>query len=314
MPVWLLIIADRYGPAERRSVPVTAPTWFFDGQLYLAAVLQIINIILIGVMVSQLRWDSVAIIAPSFTDLLILRILGGTNACCSVIAPAHELIHRRSRWQRSLGRLMLISVFYDHFFISHKLGHHARLGYAEDPSTAYLHEDYDSYLKRSISRQWQLAWQNRPRAVVKGIAVEVLLMVLYGLFFGPLALFVWMYLSWVAIRLLEAVNYFQHFGMTVQSGHSGYTAWRCDSAVSLFMFFSLTRHADHHRRPAKPYQELQSSEKGPLLPYGYLGMALWVKNASRSFRDWAGNEMLSRKPVARPCATDVEPAPSTRSG
>ena len=311
-PVLLMVVADRWGPGESRPVPHAAPRVFFDGLLWCLFLLQMANVVAMGWMVSRLQWSGGETIVTSLLNLVVLRILCGTNACCSVIAPAHELIHRRSRWQRRIGRLMLMSVFYDHFFVSHRLGHHAQLGTAGDPSSCSADESYRAFFWRSLRGQWRIAWRSQPRTLLIGLGVELLLMGLYLMAFGGLALFAWIYVSWVAVRLLEAVNYFQHFGLTSDSDRSGETAWHCDSAVSLFMFLGLTRHADHHRRPGVAFTELNEVAGGLQLPFGYLVMAIWVKNASGSFRRWAINEMGQKAEAVRPC-TEVTNAEALRS-
>lgn len=301
LPVWLLIAADYWGPAERRNISPSAPRWFFDDLLYALAALQLLNLLAMGLLVSRLGWADGPAIGTSLANLLALRILGGTNACCSVIAPAHELLHRRSHWQRGLGRWLLMTVFHDRFYVAHRIGHHARLGGPEDPSTAQMDESYEAFCRRSLAGQWRMAWRHQPRALLYGLAAELFMAGLYGLAFGGLALFMWGYINVVAVRLLEAVNYFQHFGLTRPAGQARPAAWRCDSAVSLFLFLGLTRHADHHRRPGVRYPELEATGEGPVLPLGYLGMAIWVKNASGSFRRWAVGEgfVAGRRPGAK---------------
>lgn len=289
VPVWLLIALDHWGPDEQRVIPSDAPDWFFDGLIYLLVALQITNVLALGLMVSRLTWTGAEAVA-SMTDLVVLRILYGTTACCAVICPAHELIHRRQRWQRWLGRVLLMTVFYDHFHIAHKAGHHARLGSRDDPSTALPDESYGEFCRRSLIQQWCLAWSLQPRTVMQGLLAQAVFALAFGLAFGPLALFALGYVAGVGIRLLEAVNYFQHFALTLASGRSVVTAWRSDSAVSLFLFLGLNRHADHHRRPAVAYHQLIALDDGPCLPCGYLGTAIWVKNASGSFRRWALSE------------------------
>jgi alkane 1-monooxygenase len=290
-PVWLLIAADRWGPAECRMVPPTAPRWFFDGLLYALAGLQILNILALGLMVSRLSWTTAPDFGAGLANLLAVRILMGTNSCCAAIAPAHELIHRRRRGLRWLGRLLLITVGYDHFFVAHRRGHHAKLGSSEDPSTARLGESYEAFFRCSLARQWRIAWRTERRSALGGLAAEALLLVAFGWIFGLLALFMLLYQALVAVRLLEAVNYFQHFGLTLDSGRAAATAWDTDSAVSLFLFLGLSRHADHHRRPGVPYPELRSLPEGPRMPYGYLGMALWVKNRNAAYRRWAAERV-----------------------
>ncbi len=302
LPVFALILADLWGPDECRRVPATAPRWFFDGILHGLVGLQIANLLAMGGMVARLDWTVGSDILTALVNLLALRILGGTNVCCSVIAPAHELIHRRSRWQRRWGRLLLLTCFYDHFQVSHRLGHHARLGTGDDPSSALASETYPVFFWRSLRGQWRIAWRHRPRVVLQGLVIEFGMMAAYALAYGGMALFMWGYINVVGIRLLEAVNYFQHFGLRRTSADPRSTAWRCDSAVSLFLFLGLPRHADHHRRPGVSYPDLEIRSGQPRLPCGYLGMAVWVKNASGSFRRWAGRAGGWDSGSARPCA------------
>ena len=295
-PVWFLIAADFISPAERRKTPENAPKWFFDCLLHGLAGLQILNILAMGQMVSSLDWawrlsDDMVL---TLSNLVALRILGGTNACCGVIAPAHELTHRRSRWLKVLGRIMLISVFADHFRLAHKVGHHACLGQANDPSTATQDETYNQFLRRTLPAQWKVAWRHDSDAVLVSLATQALYLLSFWYCFGNLAAFMLLYQSWVAIRLLEAVNYFQHFGLTRTSGWARGSAWRCDSAVSLFLFLGLTRHSDHHQRAATPFHALADQAGHPRLPFGYLVTAIWVKNASHHFRSWAVKHGLTR--------------------
>lgn len=306
LPVWLLIAADRWGPAERRMVPPEAAGWFFDAVLYALVVLQILNIGAMGWMVSRLAWDTPPDVLAAAADLVALRILMGSNSCCAAIAPAHELTHRRHRLQRLLGRILLVTVGYDHFHIAHRWGHHAKLGSAEDPSTARADESYPAFVKRAVVAQWRIAWRAEPRAAMTGLAAEVVLGMglLWG--FGPLAAFAWGYQAVVAVRLLEAVNYFQHLGLTQDSGRAGATAWRSDSAVSLFVFLGLNRHADHHRRPGVPYPELRSLGEGPELPFGYFGTAFWVKNRDAGFRRWAAGRWGLGETAPEPATSGAE--------
>jgi alkane 1-monooxygenase len=151
--------------------------------------------------------------------------------------------------------------------------------------------------------QWQMAYRLHPRAFRRGVLIQSLLLLTYAFIFGGIAALVWLYLSWVAIRLLEAVNYFQHYGLTTESAAGHHTAWRCDGAVSFFLFLGLTRHADHHRRPMAPFDELRPEDEGPELPMGYLGTAVWVKNHSRSYGRFAQGRLQTL--AARDSATDI---------
>lgn len=290
LPMWLLVAADLISPAEFRIPPTTSPRWFFDGILYLLSVLQVANVLALGAMVADLSWSSGAAIADSVATLGAVHLMIGPNFVCGAICPAHELIHRRRRWQRRLGRLLLGSVCYDHFAVAHKHFHHAKLGSRDDPSTAFPDEDFESFFRRSASEQIRLAWQSDRFAVVIGCGLEVAWLLAYMGLFGPLAVAVLLSQAYGAVRHLEAVNYFQHYGLTETSGSAPITAWRCHSRVSLFIFVGLTRHADHHRHPGITYPYLRPFRDGPNLPFGYLGTAVMVQRRNSRFRAWAKRE------------------------
>lgn len=287
LPMLGLLLAEYFGPAETRVVQEDAPHLFFDGILYLLAGLQVLNLILLGRLVSQLGWTGFSEIVASLADLFAIRAMVSADFVCAGICPAHELMHRRSRLQRRLGRLLLASLGYDHFYVAHKLGHHARLGTAEDPSTAHRGESFEDFYRRGLRQQWRIAWSDRRRAAVAGLVFELAWLALYTALFGLLAALVLLHQARGAVRTLESVNYFQHYGLTEDSGQSGAIAWRNDSALSLFMFLGLSRHADHHLRPGVSYAELRTTPKGPRMPYGYMGMALWVQRRNESYRRWA---------------------------
>lgn len=287
LPLLLLLLAEYLGPAETRAVPAQAPRAFFDGILYLLAGLQLLNLFALGRLVSQLGWSGLSEILASLTDLLAIRTMVSAGFVSGGICPAHELMHRRACGPRRLGRLLLATLGYDHFYVAHKLGHHARLGTAEDPSTARLGESFEAFYRRGLRQQWRIAWSVRRSAAVAGLVFELAWLSLYATLFGALAVLVLLHQARAAVRTLESVNYFQHYGLTESSGQAKAIAWRNDSALSLFMFLGLTRHADHHGRPWASYADLRDLPDGPPMPYGYMGMALWVQRRNGSYRAWA---------------------------
>lgn len=280
MPVWLLIAADCHSPSLRRAPPADLPRWPFDGILVALCLLQPLNILAMARLVSITQWDDVGQIAETFANLTAVRILMGTTSCSAAIAPAHELIHRRAAWQRLLGRMLLCTVLYDHFTVSHRRLHHRHVNGDQDPASARPGESYERFFRRTAALQWRAAWALDRRNTARGVVAEGLLLAAIGWAWGPLALVMFVYQALVAVRLLEAVNYFQHWGLRGRTPG----AWVCDSAVSLFLFLGLPRHADHHRHALKPYQALCRADQGPKLWRGYLCMALLVKNRCHAFR------------------------------
>jgi alkane 1-monooxygenase len=290
LPVWTLIVADHWSPALHRAPPRRLPGWPFDLLLCLLAVLQFANVIALTALAAQTEWHSASAAGASLVNLLAARILTGTNSCCSGLAPAHELIHRRSRFQRLLGRLMLWTVCYDHFAIAHSRFHHRRWGTRSDPSAARQGESYRAFLLRTVPAQFRLAWRADARGVLIGLAGETMLAAFIGWQFGPLALAMFFYQAAVAVRLLEAVNYFQHWGLQAKDAPHP-VAWVSASAVSQFLFLGLPRHSAHHRRARETYPRLRYDPDGPELPLGYLGMAILVKNADRRYQTLAGERL-----------------------
>ncbi|MEW6039393.1 MAG: fatty acid desaturase [Pseudomonadota bacterium] len=308
LPMLLLLLAEYFGPAETRTMPESAPAPFFDALLYLLAILQLVNLFALGRMVSQLGWNSVSEVAASLADLLAVRAMVSADFVSAGICPAHELIHRRSAGQRRLGRLLLATLGYDHFYLAHKLGHHARLGTADDPSTAFRGESFEGFYRRGLRQQWRIAWSLRRGAALAGMAFELAWLALYAALFGPLAVLVLLHQARGAVRTLESVNYFQHYGLTEASGHGKAVAWRNDSAVSLFMFLALTRHADHHLRPGVRFAALHAAAEGPKMPYGYMGMALWVQRRNESYRTWAECQLDLERGRSEPCLPKADAA------
>jgi alkane 1-monooxygenase len=88
----------------------------------------------------------------------------------------------------------------------------------------------------------------------------------------------------IAITLLEAVNYLEHYGMLRQKVKSGDReryeridpshSWNSDNIATNVLLYHLQRHSDHHAQPTRRYQALVSYNESPVLPTGYAGMIL----------------------------------------
>ena len=88
-----------------------------------------------------------------------------------------------------------------------------------------------------------------------------------------------------ASRALEIVNYFEHWGLVRSDRRvSSVDSWDTDSWVTYYSLTGLSRHADHHVLPARPYQELQVHEDSPRLPNGYLSLFPLILARNQEFR------------------------------
>jgi len=98
-------------------------------------------------------WDSLTWIEVVGVVLSIGLNSGGVG-----ITVAHELIHKQNTTEPFLGKLLLMSSCYLHFFIEHLQGHHKRVATEEDPATSRLGESLYSFLPRSIIGSFLSAW------------------------------------------------------------------------------------------------------------------------------------------------------------
>jgi alkane 1-monooxygenase len=90
--------------------------------------------------------------------------------------------------------------------------------------------------------------------------------------------------AFIAITLLEAVNYLEHYGMLRQRvgapGRERYErvdpthSWNSNNIATNVLLYHLQRHSDHHAKPTRRYQALRDYEESPALPTGYAGMIL----------------------------------------
>jgi alkane 1-monooxygenase len=279
------------GRPRRGWTPTRGPRWAFTMLVVALALIQITTLALLVRLVAQVgfRWD-----------LVFIGWFVGNNSGWGTIVVAHELIHRRSPPLRWLGRALLWTVLYDHFYVEHLRGHHVRVATPDDPATARFDESYFAFMRRTVPGQWWSAWRLAPLQVLFGIAVELVL--LGAIFFAAggwaaVAMMVWQ--AYHAIGVLETVNYFEHWGLTRAGARRGRPsvrdAWDSDSWLTEYSLIGLARHADHHAHASRPFQELMAVEESPKLPRGYYGLVALAQLRNRTFRALMIAELQRRK-------------------
>ncbi|MGR9072738.1 MAG: fatty acid desaturase [Gammaproteobacteria bacterium] len=306
LPLWGLVLADWLSPKAGLQPDPKLPNGYYDAILYALALLQFLNIGLMLDFVARLHWDSAAAVAGGIANLVALRILVGTSSGSSGIIVAHELIHRPQPSLQWLGRLLLCTVCYEHFAVAHRQGHHRDVGKPNDITGARRGESFASYWRRVYVEHFHFAWrfekerlrmpqrsfrlsallENR---VLQGLAVEMVLVASAAALFGWLAALAFLYQSFAAVRLLETINYHQHWGIEDETGKT--LAWVNPSWLSGRVLLGLTHHIDHHEHPGRPYHRIRYAERGPKMPYGYFVMNLWVKLDNASYRKRAEEEL-----------------------
>jgi alkane 1-monooxygenase len=217
--------------------------------------------------------------------IIIGIISSGINAGTNGIVVAHELIHRKQFLLRVLGILNLIQVNYGHFYIEHIKGHHKFVGTAADPATAKYGESLYKFVLRTIPGQFISAFlleqkrlfdQNKSQLlnfVILIVALQIAVLIAMQILFGNKIMLAYLLYSFVAIFLLEYVNYIEHYGLQKEDNKKfeAHHAWQSNKISSRLGLIELSRHSDHHMKAAKPYHTLNSHE-GFFLPSGYYGM------------------------------------------
>lgn len=218
-----------------------------------------------------------------------IGIMTGTGG----ITASHELMHRRTMWAQALGQFLLGCASYMHFAAVHLRGHHRHVGTVRDPGTARLGESFPAYLGRvmvtgvrwawsleatRLHRKKQSAWSTHNRFLRAG-AFQLMVLLLILVAFGPNGLILFMLQSFIAVHLLEAVNYVQHYGLARASSRGGLVervdgrhAWDSDYRLSELLVFNLPRHADHHIDASKTCAQLIVRPESPKLPLSFFLM------------------------------------------
>ena len=258
--------------------------------------------------VSGLVWLTPNDCLVSVVNLVVVRFVVATSSGTSAIVVAHELIHRPQKYWQLCGRALLLSVCYQHFIITHKQGHHVSVGMAEDIAAARFSESFKDYWRRAYIGQLRYAWhveqqrlgladsqvshwQVLNNQVLQGVLLEVLLLLLVTLYFGWLAAALFIYQAVAAVRILEAVNYFQHWGLSDGRFGKSY-GWVNRSWLTSYLFIGLANHIGHHTDENAHFYQIPYSEQGPRLPYGYFVMNLWVKLGNSSYQKMAKQALL----------------------
>lgn len=214
----------------------------------------------------------------------------------------HELTHRTTdRKAMLVGRWLLALTLDAEFSIEHVYGHHRRLATAKDPASARRGENFYAFTVRSIAGQTRsawgleagrlaklgqpvLSWRNR---MLRGWAMSAAIAAAFFAAAGWPGLVAFLATAAYGRTILEAVNYFEHYGLVreedqpVEPRHSWNTNRRLTNAV----LFNLARHSHHHAEGDAQFWQLRAYRDAPTLPYGYLTCMLFVYVAPTWYRD-----------------------------
>lgn len=232
------------------------------------------------------------------------------------IVYAHELMHQKNRFERASGEWLMISVLYGHFVTEHLLVHHAHVATPNDAVTARYNESFYRFFGRVIPKCFISAWKvEAERQRRRGNAVYDLSNPFWRYLVGAALMLLVAYLiaggwgvalfaaqAFVAVLLLEQVNYMEHYGLLrkrLADGRYEHTrphhSWNAPHRVSNYLLINLQRHSDHHFKPDRRFPHLQtySEREAPQLPFSYplmgfvaLNPFLWRRIMNPRVRRW----------------------------
>ena len=255
---------------------------FFDLLLYL-------NLPMVYGLLGWFLW-SVPWANYSTAELTGLILSVGVVLGSNGINVAHELGHRQTRWEKTLGKLLLLPALYMHFYIEHNFGHHQKAATTEDPASARYNQTVYSFWVTSMVRQYMSAWniqlgllkkESAPFFSFKNdmmwyLVLQMVYLLLVFLLFSTQAMFAAVLVGLVAAVLLETINYIEHYGLSRLKTKSGryervseIHSWNSNHILGRVILYELTRHSDHHHRAHKKYQLLDCHETSPQMPFGY---------------------------------------------
>ena len=257
---------------------------FFDLVLYLSVPFHLFIVYQFLITVSNT--------AIPLSDLVACVLMMGTILGVNGINIGHELGHKtEDSIKRFLAHIMLLTAIQNHFIPYHNGGHHKDIGTPEDFTSAKEGDIFYFFALRSqiggYFKTWKLEAQ---RLKAEGKNKQLNPMIIYTLlpvfflfsiyyFFGLYVMLLYFITSVKGISILEAQNYFAHYGLRRKKQENGRYervkpkhSWNSDHIIGRVLLFELTRHSDHHHMGAKPYHLLASKKHSPNLPFGYPAM------------------------------------------
>ena len=219
-----------------------------------------------------------------------IGIVGGLG-----INVAHELIHKDGKLETWAGGFLLSLVSYAGFKVEHLRGHHVHVSTPEDASSSRYNQSLYNFLPQAYARNFINAWKLEAKRLEKKghsalswrneliwwYSITALALAAFTIAFGWLGAVFFLGQSFIALNLLEIVNYLEHYGLhrrKLENGRYERTgpehSWNSNYFLTNVFLFHLQRHSDHHAWAKRRYQVLRHHEIAPQLPAGYAAMVV----------------------------------------
>lgn len=290
---WVMSILDFIGGLETSNPDVDTPDENLRWYTLITVVWPFIQLPLIfGTLIFVSYWDVLA----TYQEWIVMAVVGIPSGTIG-INFAHELMHQRSKLERTLGDVLMTSVLYGHFRSEHLLVHHRYVGTPRDPVSARYNEGFHRYFPRvvyqcfvsawkaelTLLRRKGLPWHHRSNPFWRYGTWQLGFLIAAWLIGGWMGVGMFILQAYIAVLQLELVNYVEHYGLTREHmGNGKYEyvkprhSWNAAHKISNYFLINLQRHSDHHFKPMRRFPLLQTydEEEAPQLPYGYPIMTL----------------------------------------
>jgi alkane 1-monooxygenase len=223
--------------------------------------------------------------------VLSMGCVGGVIA----INTGHELIHKTSKLESTIGGLLLACVGYGSFKVEHIYGHHVNVSTPQDGSSAPRGDNAYAFIARAFAHNvamgLRLERANHARRGTVWAWWRSEIVALWG-FTALLAAACTAVAGWLgllyfvgqcvgAIALLEVINFIEHYGLVRRQIANGRYekvnpthSWNSNFVLTNLFLFQLQRHSDHHANAVRRYQVLRHFDESPQLPAGYATMVV----------------------------------------
>ncbi len=285
VPVLDLILGkDSLNPDEELDEPRMNKEWLY----------KLMTLVWVPAYAMVLVW-SMSVLASGHFNLIgsigwivSVGILGAL-----AINVAHEMIHKDGKLEPMAGGLLLSMVSYAGFKVEHLRGHHVHVSTPEDASSSRYNQSLYQFLPHAYKHNFLNAWKlEAQRLRKKGVSpfhwrneliwwysLTAMMLIGFTVAFGWLGAVFFLTQGFIALSLLEVVNYLEHYGLhrrKLENGRYERTgpehSWNSNYFLTNVFLFHLQRHSDHHAWAKRRYQILRHHEVAPQLPAGYATM------------------------------------------
>lgn len=278
----LALVDTALGPDHRPRAPLAG--WFAD-------LLLVLQLPLVAGLWCMFAWR----VGPAADGLqgadwagLVLSMAFVT--AYGALPASHELGHRDDRFRRTVGSLLDTFLLAPYGVLSHNHVHHLALDTQVDAETARRGQSVYSFMitmgwnrhleswRVEVARLRRLGhspWSWRS-AVWRGFAQYALVLAAMGFVAGGRGVGLAVLVSVLALLMLTALSYSQHYGLTRVPGSvvNVHHAWNHLYPLTRGGMFEITTHSQHHMDVDVRYWNLTPLPEAPQMPSAWLCLLL----------------------------------------